>query len=50
MCTKQRLNDAGKTQPEFVKTLCEKWKDESPTKETAYIIKKALRTIKKLKN
>lgn len=50
MCTKQRLNDAGKTQPEFVKTLCEKLKNESPTKETIYIIKKAWRTIKKLKN
>lgn len=44
------LNDASKTQPEFVRTLCEKWKKESPTKETAYIIKKALRTIEKVKN
>jgi len=44
------LNVASKTQPEFVKSICEKWKDESPTKETAYIIKKALRTIEKLKN
>lgn len=41
------LNDASKTQPDFVKQLCEKWKQESPTKETAYIIKKALRTIEK---
>lgn len=41
------LNDASKTQPEFVKNLCEKWKKESPTKETAYIIKKAMRTIEK---
>lgn len=41
------LNDASKTQPDFVKNLCEKWKKESPTKETAYIIKKALRTIEK---
>lgn len=44
------LNDASKTQPGFVITLCEKWKKESSTKETAYIIKKALRTIEKLKN
>lgn len=41
------LNDASKTQPDFVKQLCEKWKQESPTKENAYIIKKALRTIEK---
>lgn len=41
------LNDASKTQPEFVKNLCEKWKIESPTKETTYIIKKAMRTIEK---
>lgn len=46
MCTKQRLNDANKTQPEFVKTLCEKWKNESPTKETACIIKKHCRQLK----
>ena len=43
------LNDASKTQPEFVKNLCEKWKKVSPTKETAYIIKKAMRTIEKEK-
>lgn len=41
------LNDASKTRPDFVKDLCEKWKTESPTKETLYIIKKALRTIEK---
>lgn len=41
------LNDASKTQPKFVIDLCEKWKKESKTKETAYIIKKALRTIEK---
>lgn len=41
------LNDASKTQPDFVKNICEKWKKESSTKETAYIIKKALRTIEK---
>lgn len=43
------LNDASKTQPDFVKTLCENWMNESPAKETAYIVKKALRTIEKLK-
>ncbi|WP_326980909.1 DNA alkylation repair protein [Chryseobacterium sp. MYb264] len=41
------LNDASKSQPDFVKDLCEKWLDESPTKETRYIVKKALRTIQK---
>ena len=41
------LNDASKTQPEFVKKICTKWTKESPTKETAKIVKRALRTINK---
>jgi 3-methyladenine DNA glycosylase AlkC len=41
------LNDASKTQPDFVKNICKKWEKESSAKETAYIIKKALRTIEK---
>jgi 3-methyladenine DNA glycosylase AlkC len=41
------LNDASKTQPKFVIETCKKWGKESKTKETAYIIKKALRTIEK---
>jgi 3-methyladenine DNA glycosylase AlkC len=41
------LNDASKTQPQFVIQLCKKWEKESTTKETAYLIKKALRTIEK---
>jgi 3-methyladenine DNA glycosylase AlkC len=41
------LNDASKTQPTFVIQLCKKWEKESKTKETAYLIKKALRTIEK---
>lgn len=41
------MNDAGKTQPEFVIEICKKWKQESPTKETNYIIKRALRSLNK---
>lgn len=41
------LNDASKTQPDFVKELCKRWEKESGTKEAKYIIKKALRTINK---
>jgi 3-methyladenine DNA glycosylase AlkC len=41
------LNDAGKTQPGFVKELCKRWKQESNTKETEYIVRKALRTVDK---
>lgn len=41
------LNDVSKTCPDFVKELCERWEKESETKETKYIVKKALRTINK---
>lgn len=41
------LNDASKSKPDFVMNVCEKWLEESPTKETKYIVKKALRTIQK---
>jgi 3-methyladenine DNA glycosylase AlkC len=40
------LNDVSKTQPDFVTQLCARWERESDTKETKYIIKKAMRTIK----
>lgn len=41
------LNDASKSQPQFVIDLCRQWEKDSPTKETAYIIKKAMRTLNK---
>lgn len=43
------LNDSSKTQPQFVIDICKKWNKESKTKETDYIIKKALRTVEKNK-
>ncbi|MBB1140527.1 DNA alkylation repair protein [Myroides sp. WP-1] len=41
------LNDASKTQPDFVRNLCAQWLKESNTKATTYIVKKAMRTIDK---
>lgn len=41
------LNDASKTQPQFVIDLCNRWQDKTSCKETTYIIKKALRTLNK---
>lgn len=41
------LNDAGKTQREWVMTLCDRWQAESGTSETAYIVKRAMRSMGK---
>ena len=40
------LNDAAKTQPEWVTSLTDKWLEQSQTKETAYIYKRARRSLK----
>lgn len=40
------LNDAGKDCPKWVIDLCTRWKQESPTKETEKICKRALRNLK----
>ncbi|GAA4271496.1 DNA alkylation repair protein [Aquimarina gracilis] len=42
------LNDASKTRPDWVTKICDKWEKESSSKETQYILKKALRSINKL--
>lgn len=38
------LNDAFKSQPDWVEQLCNEWKVQSASKETAYIVKRGLRS------
>lgn len=39
------LNDASKTQPQWVDELCQRWGRESRTPETAYIVRRASRSL-----
>lgn len=39
------LNDAGKSQPAWVCDVCRRWKMESPTPETRYLVSRACRNL-----
>jgi 3-methyladenine DNA glycosylase AlkC len=39
------LNDAAKDQPDWVRATCARWARESPGAETAYVVKRALRSV-----
>lgn len=39
------LNDAGKSQPDWVRSICASWTKASPTAETRYIVKRGLRSL-----
>lgn len=41
------LNDASKSRPDWVQAVAARWAEESPTKETAYIVNRGLRTLRK---
>ena len=40
------INDAGKSRPDWAIGICARWREMSPTKETEYIVNRALRTIR----
>lgn len=39
------LNDAAKTHPEWVSQVCDRWVGESPSRATAYIVRRACRSL-----
>ena len=39
------LNDASKDNPEWVKHICAAWQKKSASKQTAYILKRAQRSL-----
>lgn len=39
------LNDAGKSKPDFVHQTCARWQKQSKSKETQYILKRAMRSL-----
>jgi 3-methyladenine DNA glycosylase AlkC len=39
------LNDAAKTQAAWVRAVCTRWQSESPTSNTRYIVRRALRSL-----
>lgn len=41
------LNDASRTRPDWVRSVCARWESESPCRETAHIVRRALRTLRK---
>jgi 3-methyladenine DNA glycosylase AlkC len=41
------LNDASKTRADWVEETCARWLEESPTKETKWLVNRALRSLRK---